>query len=241
MGFKGAVSAHVLRYFHSLLPGVVIGRVVEEVNRPDELSVCQLEASAYYARRPVEAGALAVSEGNWHQRAVMAAPHPPAHKMRECEGLQNLPYCRQTALSPDDRHRVVLSDVLAGNQVELLGAYCSNRLVCRKLSTLFRKYPLYHESALSADKGQYVVHLLWSVHEHPFAFVDVPDLENKAVVQGRINHQPCGVEGVSKHLEDWKVKGSGLGLVHQERQDRFCLPLCELHLRNSRTHSSDIP
>ena len=84
--------------------------------------------SASWKPRPTRRGGpskrlgWASFEGDRHQRAVVRAAHPALDCVRERERLEHLADRREVALAADDHRRVVLADVAAGDQRELLGA-----------------------------------------------------------------------------------------------------------------------
>ncbi|MDF2957985.1 MAG: hypothetical protein OD814_001607 [Candidatus Alkanophagales archaeon MCA70_species_1] len=67
---------------------------------------------------------------------------------------------------------------------------------------------------------------------------DVPDFEDEAVVERRVDDESRGVKRVGEHSEDRKVERPRLGFIHHECDQRLALTLREFHFGDSRTHAA---
>ncbi len=240
MGLEGPVPPHVVRQLGRLLPDGVEGGVVEEVHRPHELPVGDLEAQAKGARRAVEAADPVLCHADGEDGPRVGAPVPPGGQEGPRPGLQDLPHGRQPGLGAHQGHGVVLPHVLPGNLRQLVGAHGGHgfpllHLVRSGVDALDDVVPL------GSDEGQEVVGLLRAVEEHPAVGLDVPHLEAEALVHGGVDDQAGGAERVREHAVDGEVEGPGLRLVHHEDGHGLRPPLLELQLRAAGTHAPHVP
>jgi len=113
MWFKGTHSAQEIRHNVCLMASLIESGVIEEVTRPNKLTISNLETNSYYSWRTVEAARIAFSNSYRHQGAVMGPSHPTFHYMRRCEGFQYFTHGREYSLSANDTDRVVLAYVSA--------------------------------------------------------------------------------------------------------------------------------
>ena len=86
---EGAVRPHVIRDLQAPLPGPVEGHVFEEIDGTDKFSVSHLETGCNDTGRTIEPGRVRCLKGAGHEWAIVAAAHPSADQVPECEGLQH--------------------------------------------------------------------------------------------------------------------------------------------------------
>jgi len=117
---KRTVSSHVISDFICLLPREVEAGIVKEIYRSHELPARELKACRDDPGRTIESSRRRVLEANRHKRTVVRAPHPSLDKVRERERLERFSNGRQSALASDCQNWVVLPNVSAGYEAELL-------------------------------------------------------------------------------------------------------------------------
>jgi hypothetical protein len=88
-------------------------RVIEEVTRPDELAIGELETSSYYSWRTVEAAGITFPDSYRHQRAMVGASHPAFYYVRISKGFQYFTHGGKYSLRANDADRVILAYVSA--------------------------------------------------------------------------------------------------------------------------------
>src|SRR5271157_98404 len=64
---EGAVPPHVLGYVVGLIPGVVVGDVLEYVDRPDQCALGELETECHHAGRAIQPRRYRLRHAAWHQ------------------------------------------------------------------------------------------------------------------------------------------------------------------------------
>ena len=106
---EGALGTDEICQLIAPVPHTVECRVVKHVGRADQLPVTDLEPETDDPGWPVKTGTVGIAEADRHQGTVVGTPHPPGHKNRGAERVQDLTYGRETALGPDDHDRVVLA------------------------------------------------------------------------------------------------------------------------------------
>jgi hypothetical protein len=98
------------------VPSLIESRVIEEVTRPDKLTIGNLETESHHPWRTVEAARITLPDSYWHNGAMMGASHPAFHYVRRCEGFQYFTHGGKFALGANDADRVILAYVSACHQ-----------------------------------------------------------------------------------------------------------------------------
>ena len=113
-----------------------------------------------------------------HQRAVVRAAHPALDRPGRRERLDDLADGGEVALAADDHRRVVLADVAAGDERELVGAGHGADLAAHAVEDA-----LDGVAGRGADEDEQVVELVGGVERDLLVVLDVLDLEAEALVQ----------------------------------------------------------
>ena len=88
-----------------------------------DLSVADLETEGADAWRPIEIDRVRVSDRAGIPGTDVRSAHPACDHVGVHVRLQDLAYRREPGLTSDDAYWIVLAHILAGAQVQLLGAY----------------------------------------------------------------------------------------------------------------------
>ncbi len=228
------MATHVVGQIIAQLPGLIEAGIIEHIPGAHQSPISQLEAQGNNPGRAVKATGGGLGDGHRHQGAVMRSPHPALDNMRHGKGLQHLPHRRECPLATDDAHRVILADILAGNQGQALRRRDGPDFA------VFGIDALDDISAGGADEDQQVVGLGRGVEENALAGFDVVDFKAKAVVHTGGDDESGGIEGVGEDFEEGQVPGPGGGLVGHEDNDGLGLALLKFHFGHPGAHALDV-
>lgn len=200
-----------------------------------ELALVELESEAADSGGSVEVDGVGFLGGAGVEGTVVRSPHPAGDEHGVDEGLGVLSDGGESGLAAADAHGVVLADVLAGGEVQLVGGDDDGGSESGPGAD-----PLDGVSGGVSEQGQDAEGLLGGGHDDLLVADDVLDLHVESLLGPRVDDQSGGGERVEEDPRQREGVCRGLGLVGHEEQHGLGTPLDEGHLGGSGSGSLDV-